>query len=78
MGFGAIHFGGGKGWAGEPKQSPQPFDQHTSIMDRFGDLPVSRLRKAAGLKRQLAEHPNKPTLYVFVGLKGEGRWRRKH
>jgi hypothetical protein len=30
------------------------------------------------LKRQLAEHPNKPTLYVFVGLKGERRWRRKH
>jgi len=71
MGFGAIHFGGGKGWAGKPKQSPQPFDQHTSIMDRFGNLPVSMLCKAAGLKHQLAEYPNKPTLYVFLGLKGE-------
>ena len=71
MGFGAIHFGGGKDWTGKPKQSSQPFDQHTSIMDRFGNVPVSMLRKAAGLKRQLAEHPNKPMLYVFVGLKGE-------
>ena len=71
MRFGAIHFGGGKGWSGKPKQSSQPFDQHTSIMDRFGDFPVSMPRKAAGLKRQLAQHPNKPTLYVFAWLKGE-------
>ena len=71
MGFGAIHFGGGKGWTGKPKQSPQPFDQHTSIMDRFGNSSVRMQRKAAGLKHQLAEYPNKPTLYVFLGLKGE-------
>ena len=71
MGFGAIHFGGGKDWTGKPKQSPQPFDQHTSIMDRFGNPSVRMQRKAAGLKRQLAAHPNKPTLYVFLGLKGE-------
>ena len=71
MGFGAIHFGGRKGWTGKPKQSSQPFDQHTSIMDRFGNASGSMLRKAAALKRQLAEHPNKPTLYVFVGLQGE-------
>jgi len=71
MGCGAIHFGGGKDWTGKPKQSPQPFDQYTSIMDRFGNSSVRMQRKAAGLKRQLAEHPNKPTLYVFLGLKGE-------
>jgi cytochrome c-type biogenesis protein CcmH/NrfG len=40
-------------------------------MDRFGNPSVRMQRKAAGLKRQLAEHPNKPTLYVFLGLKGE-------
>ena len=71
MGFGAIHFGSGKGRAGKPKQSSQTFDQNTSIMDRFGQLSVSMLRKAAGLMRQLAEHPNKPMLYALVGLKGE-------
>ena len=71
MGFGAIHFGGRRGWSGKPKQSSQPFDQNTSIVDRFGNPSVSMLRKEAGLKRQLAQHPNKPTLYVFIGLKGE-------
>jgi len=40
-------------------------------MNRFGETPVSMLRKTAGLKRQLAEHPDKPTLYVFVSLKRE-------
>ena len=71
MGFGSIYFGGGEGWTSKPKQSSQPFDQHTRIMNRFGETPVSMLRKTAGLKRQLAEHPDKPTLYVFVSLKGE-------
>ena len=71
MGFGSIYFGGGEGWTSKPKQSSQPFDRHTSIMDRLGNVPVSMLRKTAGLKRQLAEHPDKPTLYVFVSLKRE-------
>jgi len=73
MRFCAIHFGGGKGWTGKPKQSSQPFDQNTGIVDRFGNLSVSMLRKAAGLKRQLAEDPNKPTLYIVVESKLKGK-----